>query len=174
MAERMQAGAVRASTWKNRGDARTAGFRDDSYKQPRQLPEPSTCRGCGAFYHNGRWTWTAPGPGEAQPVTCPACQRIQDNFPGGELEIAGDFVGEHREEIDGLIANTAKLENAEHPLHRLMSITDTDGAVVVRTTDTHLARRIGEAMQSAYEGDFEFQYLADEKAIRASWWRGSD
>ncbi|MDF2781538.1 MAG: ATPase, partial [Geminicoccaceae bacterium] len=39
-----------------------------------------------------------------------------------------------------------------------MDIEERDGALVVRTTDIHLPRRIGEALHHAYRGELDFHY----------------
>jgi hypothetical protein len=104
-------------------------------------------------------------------VVCPACQRIRDDFPAGEIKLRGDFLALHREEIDGLIKNVSEAENAEHPLHRVMDMSEDEGVLLIRTTDVHLPRRIGEALKAAYEGEFEFQYEPDAQGIRAGWTR---
>src|SRR5687768_9285975 len=66
------------------------------------------CRGCGAFHHRRHWTLTPP-PGlssqmHSHPVFCPACRKIQDNFPGGELTLRG-VEGENRQEIARILRN---------------------------------------------------------------------
>jgi hypothetical protein len=171
MAERRQRGSAPTPVWRPRGDAEAEGFREDAYRSAKHLREPSTCTDCGVFYHAGRWTWTNPGAGKAEPVVCPACARIRDDYPAGELQLSGDFLGTHREEIDGLIKHLTEAENAEHPLNRIMDIVSTDRGLLIRTTDVHLPRRIGEALQDAYEGAFDFHYEDDAQRIRASWIR---
>jgi hypothetical protein len=171
MAERLQPGSPPIPVWKRRGDAGGEGFPEDAYRSSKHLPEPATCTGCGAFYHAGRWTWKSPGPGRAEPVVCPACARVRDAYPAGVLELSGGFLADHREEIDGLIKNVAETENAEHPLHRIMDIATGEDALLIRTTDVHLPRRIGEALKDAYDGEFEFHYEDDVQRIRAAWAR---
>jgi hypothetical protein len=52
-----------------------------------------------------------------------------------------------------------------------MAIEDTDDGVLVTTTDTHLARNIAEALQSAYKGELDFHYNKEENLLRATWSR---
>jgi hypothetical protein len=96
---------------------------------------------------------------------------VRDAYPAGVLELSGGFLADHREEIDGLIKNVAETENAEHPLHRIMDIATGEDALLIRTTDVHLPRRIGEALKDAYDGEFEFHYEDDVQRIRAAWAR---
>lgn len=46
----------------------------------------------------------------------------------------------------------------EHPLHRITGVEEQDDAILVRTTDIHLPRRIGEALRHACRGELECHY----------------
>ncbi|MFQ5932201.1 MAG: hypothetical protein ACE5MM_07320, partial [Nitrospiraceae bacterium] len=59
----------------------------------------------------------------------------------------------------------------EHPLSRIITIEEQDGTTVIATTDTHLPRRIGEALHHAYHGELSFHYNEDEDFIRVRWAR---
>jgi hypothetical protein len=83
----------------------------------------------------------------------------------------GEFIGAHRDEILHLVRNREAAEKAEHPLQRIMAIEDAGGDVLVTTTDTHLARSIAEAVQSAYKGELDFHYNREENLLRATWSR---
>ncbi len=110
-------------------------------------------------------------PPESATVVCPACQRIADNYPARHLTIKGAFFAKHREEIFNLIRNMEKQEKGEHPMERIMAIVDEKDHTMLTTTGIHLARRIGEALSRAYQGDFDFTYGDGEKNIRATWSR---
>lgn len=142
----------------------------DPYKTRLKLPEPTVCPDCGAVYHAGRWQWSE-APEGANEELCQACHRLRDKFPAGELTLAGGFLTEHRDEIVGLARNTEKRENGEHPLHRIMDISENKDGIVVTTTDIHLPRRIGDALHDAFEGDLDFNYIEDSYYIRVSWTR---
>ncbi len=75
------------------------------YRARGKWPEPTTCPDCGAVFHHGHWQWGAATPGAAQHV-CPACQRVRDRVPAGELSLSGKFFIEHRDEIMHLVRNT--------------------------------------------------------------------
>lgn len=143
---------------------------DDSYKMRGKPPEPSVCKECGAVFHDGRWRWL-PKPAGAHEILCPACHRIRDGVAAGYLMLEGEFLAGHHEEILNLVRHMEKNEKAEHPLQRIMSITEEAGTVLVSTTDSHLARGIGEAIHHAYQGDLEFKYGAGENMIRVLWRR---
>ena len=42
---------------------------------------------------------------------------------------------------------------------------------MVTTTDIHLARGIGEALEHAYQGELEFHYNEGENLLRVHWAR---
>jgi NMD protein affecting ribosome stability and mRNA decay len=142
----------------------------DSYKSRRKLPEPSACPKCGAIYQAGRWTWGSVPKGAHHHV-CPACSRIQDEYPAGYVNLAGDFLREHRDEIVNLIRHCEAREKAEHPMERIMAIEDTAEGLLVTTTDSHLARDIAERLHDAYKGTLDFRYNREDNLLRASWRR---
>lgn len=139
--------------------ARAKGHRDgqveevahDPYMARNKPPEPALCPECGLVFHKGRWQ-RAPRPVKAHEHLCPACHRIKDRFPAGYVKLSGDFLGAHRDEIRHLIRNEEQQEAANHPLQRIMDITEEGGVTSVTATDVHLARRIGEALHHAYQG----------------------
>lgn len=143
----------------------------DPYKTRLKLPEPCVCPKCGAMWSKGRWQWAKERPVGALEQTCQACHRIDDKYPAGELNLSGKFLGAHRQEILNLIRNTEKVENEEHPLHRIMAIDEEDNRILISTTDIHLPRRIGQAIFNAYEGEFDFNYDDEGYFIRAHWCR---
>jgi len=144
--------------------------RHDAYKEWGKCSEPTVCSECGALFLGGRWSWNEP-PEYANKTICPACQRIADNYPAGHMVLEGQFFEQHHEEILNLLHNEEKLEKGEHPMERIMSIVDEEGQTLVTTTGVHLARRIGEALAWAYQGDLDFKYGDAEQSIRVSWSR---
>jgi NMD protein affecting ribosome stability and mRNA decay len=142
----------------------------DSYKMRRKLPEPTRCPGCGAIYHRGRWTWDSAPPG-ANEERCPACHRIDDDFPAGYVRLRGEFFRAHQDEILSRVRHCEEAQKREHPLERIMKIRAEGEAVLVTTTDTHLARRIGDALYDAYKGELEFHYNKEENLLRIAWSR---
>ncbi len=146
-------------------------LQDDPYHSSTKPPEPTVCPKCNAAYVEGRWTWEG-APKDAYEQLCPACQRIQDQFPAGYVTIKGEFFKEHRDEIVHLIENHEKKEKAARPLQRIMAMDQKrDGSLEVTTTDSHLARGIAEAIHDAYKGDLKLRYSRDENLVRAIWKR---
>ena len=140
----------------------------DAYKIKGKLHEPTVCPSCNAVFHLGHWQWMAV-PADAAKHTCPACQRIHDQFPAGYVTLSGGFFAAHRDEIMHLVQNEEKRERAEHPLKRIMAKEEKDGMLAVSTTDIHLARQIGEALHHAYQGELEFHYNPEQNLLRVHW-----
>jgi len=144
--------------------------RKDVYVNQIILKEPAKCSKCNAVYTSGRWTWKTTELTTTK-TTCPACRRINDNFPAGRIEIKGIFFLQHSTDILNLVKNTARLEKTERPLERIISITENKEKTVITTTGIHIARRIGEALSHSYQGNFNFKYADGEKSIRVFWER---
>jgi len=153
-----------------RRDRTVQEYQHDTYKQRGKLKAPTVCSGCGALFHKGRWTW-GHAPLRAMSSTCPACHRTRDKYPKGLVTITGRFKDEQREQVQGVIRNAEAREMQEHPLSRIMAIERRPEGLVISTTDTHLPRRIGEALKHAYRGDLHFHYDRDEDFIRVNWAR---
>ncbi len=143
----------------------------DPYHARRKHREPSVCSQCDAVYRQGRWQWMDKNPQGASDDLCPACQRIRDDYPAGELTLSGGFFRTHREEILRLVRNEAATETAEHALNRIMGIEERPREAVVTTTDVHLPGRIGHALEHAYKGQMEIQFDKEGYFARAKWRR---
>jgi hypothetical protein len=143
----------------------------DTYQTRKKFREPSVCRQCDAVYHEGRWQWMEESPQGAFHDLCPACHRINDKYPAGEVTLSGTFLAAHRSEILGLVRNEAEAETSEHPLHRIMEIEERPDDVVVTTTDIHLPRRIGHALEHAYKGHMEIHFDKEGHFARMKWHR---
>lgn len=157
-------------THEGRRDRMIQEYQHDTYKLPGKLKEPTVCPTCKAVFHKGRWSWAVP-PSNAHETLCPACHRIQDKYPKGLLTLKGTFPVEEQDQVLGLAKNTEAEETKEHPLSRIMSIDRQREGIVVSTTDTHLPRRIGDALKHAYHGDLAVHYDQDEDFVRVTWTR---
>lgn len=142
----------------------------DAYRLRGKLPEPTVCPQCSAIFRDGRWAW-GHAPARAHHETCPACHRMNDNFPAGFISLGGKFFREHRDEILTLVRHQEQRERHTHPLQRLMAIEDDGDGVMVTTTDVHLARGIGDAVHHAYQGELEFHLKPDDNLLRVHWRR---
>jgi NMD protein affecting ribosome stability and mRNA decay len=142
----------------------------DSYKAKGKLSEPTVCPDCGAVFQAGRWQWLA-APKDAHQTICPACHRVRDHFPAGYVDVGGEYFARHEQEIMQLIKHREAKEKAGHPLQRIIAIEKTKQGAMVTTTDIHLARGIGEALHSAYQGELEFHFNSDQNRLRVNWSR---
>ena len=52
-----------------------------------------------------------------------------------------------------------------------MNVAETAAEAVITTCDVHSARRIGEALKSAYDGELGLRFGEDEYSVRVSWKR---
>lgn len=143
---------------------------NDPYRPARKPPGTTRCTDCGAVFHHGRWSWRATSQ-HAASGTCPACRRIRERLPAGFLRLTGAFVREQREELLNRARHCESQERAEHPLQRIMAIEPQPYGLLVTTTDPHLARRIGEALRDAYQGELRYRYTKGERLLRVTWSR---
>lgn len=141
---------------------------DDPFQERGKLAEPSVCSNCGAVYHHGRWQWIK-APEEALQTRCAACRRIEENVPAGYVSIEGAFARSHRNEIVTLARHLEQCETIENALKRIMSIEELDDSVLISTTDTYLARAIGEALHDAFQGRLELHFNEQEYLLRVRW-----
>jgi len=144
----------------------------DPYMNRSKPTESTICPQCKLVFTDGRWQIQLGGGQNPHKELCPACQRIQDKVPAGILSLSGDFFATHRSEILALVHNKVEGQNAQYPLKRLMAIEDQDdGSAVITFTDTHLPRGVGQAIESAYEGELEIQYTEESNIVRVYWQR---
>lgn len=144
--------------------------RHDVYRNRAKWSDGTCCRECGAVFSGGRWCW-GKSAAEGKQVICPACRRILENVPAGEVDLAGDFFEMHHDEIMNLVHNVEATEKEHHPMERIMGIDDTHERATVTTTGLHLARGIGAAIAKAYKGDMSLEYLDSEAYIKVLWQR---
>ncbi len=140
----------------------------DSYKIKGKLHDPSVCPTCRAVFHQDRWQWMPEPPGAMKHV-CPACMRIHDHYPAGFVSLSGSFFVEHRDEVMLLLRAVEKQERERDPLKRIMAEEKHADSSLVTTTDIHLARLIGEAIQKTYQGELEFKLSPRRHLLQVNW-----
>jgi hypothetical protein len=143
----------------------------DPYKTKSKLPEPTVCPHCHAIYKEGRWQWAECWPIDAHSQICQACHRTTDGCPAGVVTLTGSFALIHKAEILNLARQQEAQEKREHPLHRIMQIEEKPNSIVIKTTDIHLPRSIGEALRHAYKGNLKLRYTEESYSIEVKWRR---
>ena len=140
----------------------------DPYQTRHKPHEPTVCRQCGALYHNGRWQWGGK-PADAHEELCPACRRSNDGLPAGIVTLHGAFAGQRHDEIIALVRHQEAAENKEHPLNRIIAIDKSPDAVVIKTTDIYLPRRLGTALKRAFHGQLDMHFDDTAYFVRVDW-----
>jgi len=140
----------------------------DPYQRQQKLPDDTICPHCGAVYHKGRWQWR-PRLENGHEAPCPACRRINDKFPAGVIVLRGALGRQQKEEIVRLARHQEEAEKSEHPLNRIITIEEDADAIVINTTDIHLPRRIGEAVERALHGNLNEDFDKGGYFVRVNW-----
>ncbi len=102
-------------------------------------------------------------------LTCQACHRINDGYPAGLVSLAGPRLPALKAQILQLVRHEEEAERKEHPLNRVVEIEEGAEGLMVKTTDIHLPRRIGEAVQRAYRGELEIHFDEQNYFVRVNW-----
>jgi len=154
---------------------RIGGKSANPYQENRKYPEPTICPRCHLVYRGGRWL-SAPAPDEtpstsAQSSQCPACRREVDRLPAGLLFLSGAYLKQHREEIHSIAKNQTAAAATHRPLQRIMWIEEKGASIEIATTNSHLALRIGKAIESACKGTLTIKHGEDAALVRVYWRR---
>jgi hypothetical protein len=149
----------------------------DTY-QPKKSPQGiRQCRGCGAFYYLQRWSLEPPAemkaPPRAQtklkPVLCPACLKIRDQYPLGELRLSA-IEAQERPEVMRILRNEESRAREKNPLERIMTIEATDQrGWTVKTTTEKLAQRLGRCLRKSRGGSVRYQWSHNNKFVHVIW-----
>ncbi len=149
----------------------------DPYLSGVGLNGAAVCMKCRSVYQNKRWSIDEElyerkmANKYINNVTCPACKKVKDNYPGGILNLKGDFYYEHEGEIMNLIKNEEQRARVSNPLERIMKIVKTKQGIEITTTNEKLAQRIGKSLNRAYQGNIAYHWSDSNKLLRAVWMR---
>ena len=145
---------------------------EQSYRESNSMGyecgESAVCSQCGAPFSEKSRVRNA-SPDNFNGMICPACMRIANRYPAGFVEVKGPFLEEYPDEVLGLICETAVQATEEHPLERIMAVIHDNKGIVITTTGTIIAQRIGEAVARTYSGNLRVQNADDEEFIRVFW-----
>jgi len=130
------------------------------------------CSGCGAFHYRRHWALTLPAGLSSQVqkhlALCPACRKIQDRFPNGELTLRGIDAG-NRQEIARILRNEESRAREKNPLERIMRMDAANGGWRVETTTEKLAQRLGRSIKKARGGKLVYKWGHNRKFVRIVW-----
>jgi hypothetical protein len=133
------------------------------------------CTGCGAFYHRRRWSLEAPEGFDYSvrrpPSYCPACRKIKERYPSGELSLRGINTIE-RQEMLRLLRNEASRAREKNPLEVIMGVQEKKGLWTVETTTEKLAQRLGRSIRKARGGKLVYKWGHNNKFLRVEWQKG--
>ena len=128
--------------------------------------------GCGAFHHRRRWTLTPPVGVSSEPrryhVLCPACRKIHDRYPEGELTLRGIEAG-NRAEIARILRNEEARAREKNPLERIIRMDAANGGWRIETTTEKLAQRLGRSIKKARGGKLIYKWGYNTKFARVVW-----
>lgn len=138
-----------------------------AYRRPAKVADAVVCDDCALVYHAGRWHHGAPPVGPVEGGLCPACRRIRGKSPAGTVLVPASLLAD-RAAVERLVRTVEVQERAEHPLERLMAVTERRGDLVITTTGVHLARRVAARLERRFHRKAQFHY-GDEEELRVDW-----
>ena len=148
---------------------------------PRRSPKGILwCTDCGAVYHRRRWTLTPPEEVRTRVESmaglsfslCPACHKIRDHYPSGELRVIG--VGaEEKEEVLRLLENREGKAREKNPLERILAVQSEGPIWKIDTTTEKLAQHLGRALKKARGGRVTYKWSHNNKFVLVIWERAA-
>jgi len=163
---------MRAAKRYNTNYKKRVGLERDTYL-PKLTPKGVIqCTGCGIFYHRRHWQLEAPTgfnySVHPHPIYCPACRKIKQRYPSGELSLRGVETAE-RQEIVRILRNEEEQARTKNPLEMIMGLQETDGHWKVETTTEKLAQRLGRSIKKARGGKLVYKWGHNNKFVRVVW-----
>ena len=146
---------------------------------PRRSPKGTLyCSSCGAVYYRRRWTLTPPPEvrdwvefRDGVTITrCPACRKIRDHYPSGELRLLGATPKE-KQEMLLMLRNEEERAREKNPLERIMRIQADGPEWKIETTTEKLAQRLGRSLEKAFGGSVTYKWSHNNKFARVIWQR---
>jgi hypothetical protein len=149
------------------------------HRTPRASKEARQCELCGAVYIKRRWVSVEVAVGNkhrryhpVEMTICPACKQQKEGIPSGFVYLEGAFLADHRDEISRLLMNEADRAASDNPLARIMGWEEGDGGrLTITTTTEHLAERLGQALEKAFDGKVRYDFSHENKLARVYWHR---
>jgi hypothetical protein len=107
-------------------------------------------------------------PVHAHPIYCPACRKMKERYPCGELTLRGIDPAE-RQEILRILRNEEEQARTKNPLERIMRLAQENGQWKVETTTEKLVQRLGRSVRKARGGTLAYKWSHNNKFLRVVW-----
>ena len=136
------------------------------------------CPLCGAIHDGHRWI-PEPDDGlmrEFKKKThcaelCPGDRRLEKRQVEGIVTLKGAFMRPHIEEIKRVVNRVARDSRRRNVAARIFEVVEDNGALVIETTDEHLAERMGKEVEKAFKGKLEIKWQEKDTFARVLWQR---
>jgi len=135
------------------------------------------CSRCMAVFDGHKWFYDE-GEHErlvrtrrAEATLCPGHERIEKRRIDGVVNLKGNFLKEHYDEAVNLINNIAEKQLHRNVAARVYNMKQNGNGLIVETTETSLAERIGKEFEKAFNGNLEISWLQDAEFVRVNWQR---
>ncbi len=141
------------------------------YYEGKKYKEPTICTNCRLVYQDGRWVNKEIPDDDINEALCPACRRKRDKNPEGLVYLSGGYFKNHKDEIVHIAKNNEERARSKRPLQQIMWAEYKSDTLEIATTNEHLARRIGKAIQRAHDGELKIKSGQKERLVRVYWVR---
>jgi hypothetical protein len=149
-----------------------------SHRGPRAPKGPAVCTSCQNVYRERRWLLASDQRAvlarevlDARSVVCPACRMVAEGQWRGEVRLEGPFLFAHRDEVERLLTNEAARASEDNPLARIIHREWTAKRFTLTTTTEHLAKRLGQALEKAFDGAVHYGFGHENKTACVTWAR---
>jgi hypothetical protein len=136
------------------------------------------CKSCQNVYFDKEWfnrdvfLKSHRFQGKTKYTTCPACVAIKLDSPEGIVQLSGDFLASHKQEVVNLVRGVENRQVKGNPLDRIISIKQDGGQLTITATKKELAVAIGKELRRAFKGSLKIRWARDEDFVRIEWERG--
>jgi hypothetical protein len=107
-------------------------------------------------------------PIRADRILCPACRKIKERRPSGELHLVGAALGD-KGEILRILRNEESRAREKNPLERIMRVESIRNQWKIETTTEKLAQRLGRVLYRTRGGKVDYRWSHNNKFVRVIW-----
>jgi hypothetical protein len=153
----------------------------DVYLQKRSPQGILRCPDCGAVYYRRHWSLSVPaqtrklaGIANFHAAPCPACRKIRDQYPMGEVRIVNS-APEDKREMMRILRNEETRARQKNPLERIMTVRQHGpDEWRIQTTTEKLAQRLGRSLRKARGGRVHYEWSHNNKYVHVVWRKESE